>query len=198
MQVLVLLVPFCAVALLWDKLPERVPIHWDAQGEVNGYAGKAFGSLLVPLINIGVATLLLVITSLDPRLRQHSEEVKNSLLRTILIVRLVITGFLSVVSLAMLASATGAFKSGGQFGAVMHGAVALLFVVLGNYMTKLRPNHHVGIRTPWTLASEEVWRKTHRVGGPLMVISGLLMLALLPVVPLGKYPFLVMMPVVFG
>ena len=48
LQLLILLVPFCAVALLWDKLPDQVPIHWNARGEADNYAGRTFGSLLVP------------------------------------------------------------------------------------------------------------------------------------------------------
>ena len=52
--------------------------------------------------------------------------------------------------------------------------VGVLFVIIGNYLPKCRLNYTMGIRTPWTLSSEENWNKTHRLGGKLWVAAGLL------------------------
>ena len=109
--------------------------------------------------------------------------------------RLAMTGFLSFTSLAMLAVALGFFKNGAQFSYAIYASVAGLFILLGNLMTKLRPNYFIGIRTPWTLESREVWTKTHRVGGRLMVLGGCLMLLLCFIVPLEQYAYWVVLPV---
>lgn len=196
LQILILVLPFCAVALLWDKLPDWVPIHWNAHGKVDGYARKTFGTLLLPLTNVGVALLTALLPLIDPKYRKHGNETKASLWRTMKIIRLVITGFLSMTSLAVLAASLKLFKNGGQFSYAMNAGVAVLFIVLGNLMPKLRPNYFIGIRTPWTLSSKEVWTKTHRLGGAVMMASGFLMLLLCVIVPLKYYAFWVELPIV--
>src|SRR4051812_48820884 len=75
-------------------------------------------------------------------------------------------------------SPLGWLKEGAQFSRIIYASVALLFILLGNFMTKLRPNYFIGIRTPWTLESKEVWIKTHRVVSRVMVLGGILMLTL--------------------
>jgi uncharacterized membrane protein len=177
-------------------LPDWVPIHWNAHGKVDGYARKTFGTLLLPLTNIGIALLMALLPLLDPKFRKHGHETKASVWRTMKIIRIVITGFLAMTSLAVLAVSLKLFKNGAQFSYLMNAGIAVLFVVLGNAMPKLRPNYFVGIRTPWTLASKEVWMKTHRVGGALMMLVGFLMLLLCVVVPLKYYAFWVELPAI--
>jgi uncharacterized membrane protein len=198
LQVVILAVPFCAVALLWDKLPGWVPIHWNARGEVDGIARKAFGTLLVPLINVGLACFMSLLPLIDPKLRKHDPEMRASLWRTVRIFRLAITAFMSFASLAMLAATLKLFKNGANFTYAIYIGMGFLFVVMGNSMTKLRPNYFVGIRTPWTLESKEVWARTHRVGGRFMMIAGLLMIGLCFVVPLELYVFCVVLPFILG
>ncbi len=195
LQLLILAVPFCAVALLWDKLPYWVPVHWNIHGKVDGYERKAFGTLIVPVINVITALVVGLLPLIDPKLQKNGAEVRASLWRTVKIVRLGITGFLSLTSLAMLAAAMGWF-SGAQFSYGICAGVAVLFILLGNLMTKLRPNYFIGIRTPWTLESKEVWTKTHRTGGRMMVLGGCVMLVLCFVVPLEQYAYWVVLPVV--
>src|SRR4051812_35322618 len=81
-QLLVLAVPFCAAALFWNKLPDRMPIHWDAQWRVNGYAGKAFATLFLPCLNVGMAALIGLLPLIDPKLKQYDEATRASLWRT--------------------------------------------------------------------------------------------------------------------
>ena len=194
-QLLILAVPFCAVALLWDKLPERVPSHWNIRGEVDGYANKTAGTLMLPLINIFLASFMALVPLINPKLRHQSDEAQSSLSRTIRILRLATTGFFSLMALATLGAAMGIFKNGADFTYYINAGVGLLFVIMGNFMTKLRPNFFVGIRTPWTLSSQEVWVKTHRLGGPLMIIGGLLMLLLILFVPVKQYIPFVLLPI---
>ena len=70
LQLAILLLPFCAAVLLWDRLPEKMPIHWNAAGHVDGHAGKWFAALFTPTVNIGVALMIWAITFLDPRIRK--------------------------------------------------------------------------------------------------------------------------------
>ncbi|HEY1173959.1 MAG TPA: SdpI family protein [Verrucomicrobiae bacterium] len=198
LQLFILAVPFCAAALLWDKLPEKVPSHWNAAGQIDAYSGKTFGILLLPITNAAVALLMAVVPFIDPKLKQQSTEAQASSRQTIRTIRLALTSFFSCFSLLILAVAFGWFRNGTAFAHYIYIGLGMLFIVLGNFMTKLKPNRFVGIRTPWTLASPEVWAKTHRLGGPVMVASGFIMLVMLLVVPFEKYAFYVVLPIVLG
>lgn len=66
LQLLILAAPFCAAALLWDNLPDRLPIHWNFRGEVDGYAGKTFGAWFLPAINVVLVVLISFLPRLDP------------------------------------------------------------------------------------------------------------------------------------
>ena len=172
-QLLVLVLPFCAVALLWDKLPTQIPIHWNVRGEIDNYSGKAFGTLFMPVLNIFLAALLILVPRIDPKFRKCDAEAGVSVARIFKIIRLVVTGFNACVGLAILAYGLHYHFDMNRFIFV---SISLLFIVLGNLMNKLRPNYFAGIRTPWTLESPTVWLKTHRLGGIIMVLGGIGML----------------------
>jgi uncharacterized membrane protein len=149
-------------------MPERVPSHWDIYGQVDGYLPRLANAVLVPAISIGLYLLLWLLTRYSPRLGQQSQrataEVTNLIVVGILL-------FLLIVQLAVDAIALGVPLS---IPFVISLCISLLFMFLGNYMGKLRRNFWAGFRTPWTLASETVWERTHRLGGWLMVLGGLL------------------------
>ncbi len=176
LQLIVLAAPFCAAALLWDRLPDRIPIHWNVHWHVDGYGGKPLGTLFLPSMNVGIFGLGLLLPLLDPRMRGYDEETRGSILRALAAIMLAGTSLLCCFQLAILASALQMHVN--LFLVVQAGA-ALLFLVIGNLFTKLRPNHFIGIRVPWTMRSREVWMKTHRLAGRLMVAAaaGLLVLA---------------------
>jgi uncharacterized membrane protein len=180
LQLLILIAPFCAVALLWDKLPARIPIHWNARGEIDNYSGRAFGTLLMPIINIFLAALLAGLPRMDPKFKNSDAEAGISVARIFKIIRLLITGFNACVEFAVLAFALHYHFDMTRFAV---GLMALLFIVLGNLMNKLRPNYFMGIRTPWTLESRTVWLKTHRLGGQIMFVGGIAMLLLAFLLP---------------
>ena len=174
LQLCILAAPFCVAALLWDKLPERMPIHWNAHGQVDGYAGKGFAAFFVPCLNIAMTALIFVLGLVDPRIRKYEPETRAQLLRTVKLVRLAISGFLCVAGLTVLAIGAGlAF----DMSRVMWVGMSFLLLVIGNLMGKLRPNYFIGVRTPWTLESTDVWTKTHRLAGKVMVIGSLVVLA---------------------
>ena len=197
LQLLILAAPFCAVALLWDKLPAQVPIHWNARGQIDGYAGKAFGTLFLPLVNVGLAALLGCLAFLDPKIGKSGPELKSNSIRVLKILRLFITSFMSCIAFAILAFALHYRFDMNRFIGV---GMGLLFAFLGNFMGKLRPNYFAGIRTPWTLESPTVWAKTHQFGGRVMVAGGICMIIATFVLPpqLYVYWFLIPFTVLIG
>lgn len=164
-----------ASALAYDQLPDRMPSHWNARGEVDGYSSRAFGAFGVPAIAIVMWALLRFIPRIDPR-RANYEKFRG--MYDVLIASVV--GFLAVIHLGILGYALGMPVAVDK---LAFGGVGLLFILLGNYLPQARPNWFVGIRTPWTLSSDRVWERTHRVGGYVFAIAGIVMLAVLLFAP---------------
>lgn len=170
LQLLILAAPFCAAALLWHKLPDRLPIHWNFRGEIDGYAGKTFGALFLPAINVALVALISFLPRFDPKFPNYDSETQASIMGVYRVCRLAFSLFLSALTVAILLFALQFQFDLTRFVA---GGAGLLFAVMGNSMTKLRPNWFAGFRTPWSLESRTVWMKTHRLGGRLMVGCGL-------------------------
>jgi uncharacterized membrane protein len=155
---------FVFAAALYSRLPERVPIHWNASGQVDGFMSKPWGPFVVPLVMAGVYLLLSVIPRISPR--GYRVERFTGVFE---IMKAAILAFLFLVTTLVLLAGIGAPV---PMDRAIHAGTGLLFVVLGNFMGKLTKNFFVGIRTPWTLASDEVWLRTHRLGGKLFVLAG--------------------------
>lgn len=174
-SLLLLAAMFVAAGVVWPSAPDEIPTHWGGSGEPDSYGGKFEGLLLLPLIALGIYVLLLVVPRVDPR-REHYARFLGvyTILRTVIVA--VLAGTYGVVVLWAKGVHVDTFVVVGLM-------MGLLFMVLGNFMGKLRSTWFVGIRTPWTLSSEESWNKTHRLGGWLFVIYGL---SLAIAVPLGK------------
>jgi uncharacterized membrane protein len=174
LQLVLLAVPFLVLVPLWDKFPPRVPIHWGLSGQPNGWADKEWGLFLIPLTNVGVALLFAFLLRFDSCMKSYGPETQASLGRVLKILRLSISGFTTAMALLI-----DAVSLGWKLDVVRLITLGMLvwFAVMGNYMPKLRPNRFVGIRTPWTLKSPEVWNRTHRLFGPIFLIGSL---ALIP------------------
>lgn len=159
---------------VYASLPQRVPSHWNLQGEVDGWMDKPWGPLFQPFIATAMLVLLWLLPRIDPR-RANVERFAED--RRLLINLIIL--FLAVVQVATFGHALGWPV---QVDRVILAAVGLLFVGLGNYLPRIRSNWFIGIRTPWTMDNERVWRATHRVGGRTFVAAGLVMAlaALLP------------------
>jgi len=151
---------------VYGRLPEQIPTHFSLSGEPDGWTPRIPGAFLMPLLAAGVYLLLIVLRRIDPRGANYSRFEETWWV------------FLNVIALLM--TALHVLSLGFAIGWPIDMAravtvtVGLLFVGLGNYMPRLRSNWWMGIRTPWTLESEEVWRETHRVGGWAFVAAGLL------------------------
>jgi uncharacterized membrane protein len=176
-QLLLLLSAFVlAMGLLsayaWLQLPNdiRIPVHWGINGQADRYGGKAQGLLMLPAITFLTCLLFRVIPIFKPR--------RRNLLRSLTAYRMT---SLSVCLLmfglhaALIGSLLGVFEF--NIMNIVSLLVALLLIVIGNYLGKVRSNFMFGIRTPWTLSSDLSWNKTHRLGGKLFVLSGIVGLA---------------------
>jgi uncharacterized membrane protein len=150
-------------------LPETVPIHWGVNGQVNGYGPKWVGTFLYPLMSVGIYLLIRLLLVAGPRLGGREATTAN-----LQITKLIIVGVLLLMLVIQLATLAQMKGMGFDMSLVVTLAMSVLFIFLGNYMGKVRRNFWVGIRTPWTISSEVVWERTHRVGSWLFVIIGLI------------------------
>lgn len=155
---------------LYPHMPRRVPTHWDINGQPNGYSSRFWAVAMWPLLISGLAALTVVLPRISPKGfgMESFAGVYTALM-------LAIQGVVLVLGIAaMLAGAGHAVP----MARIVPLAVGVLLMVLGNYMGKLRRNFFAGIRTPWTLASEAVWERTHRLAGWVYVLAGVAMVVL--------------------
>lgn len=150
---------------LYPRLPAEVPTHWDLHNHVNGVTPRFWAAAFPALGVLIVAVLAVVLPAVSPRqfAIRRFEGVWGVLM-------LVMQGFMLVAGLGILLPGAGYAVS---MPSIVMLAAGVLYLLLGNYMGKLRRNFFIGIRTPWTLASDAVWERTHRFGGRLFMLGGL-------------------------
>jgi uncharacterized membrane protein len=181
---LFLLVLLVAFVWLYPQLPAHVPVHWNAHGQINGYASP-IRAVATPMIMIAIVALLTVaLPAISPRGFEITPFVS-----VFVVVMLAAQAFILAVALGILLNATG--HTIGKL-VIRMMPLGVLLMILGNYMGKLRKNFFAGIRTPWTLASDEVWERTHRVAGWLFMLAGLIVV----VVSLVGAPIMISVAVV--
>ena len=175
LSIIIILLAVISSFYFYAHFPEQVPIHWNVSGEVDNYGSRALGAFLFPGIILGMYLLFLALPYLDPKKERYLEFRKvYHIFKAFLVL------FMAVIYFISSFNALG-YNIPVQFWVPV--LVGLLFIVIGNYMSKIKPNWFIGIRTPWTLSSEEVWNKTHRLGGKAFIIGGGLMM-LIALVPL--------------
>jgi uncharacterized membrane protein len=154
---------------VYPELPERMATHWGLDGQPDGWSGRVVGACALPLIMTLTYAMMAFLPRLDPRgepLRKFMESYE-----------LVVAGSLTALALVHLSVIGTALGWNTPIARVVPIAVGGLFVLIGVLLPRARSNLFFGIRTPWTLASERVWDRTHRVGGIVMVASGLMMMS---------------------
>lgn len=162
-----LLVPMLVGILLWDRLPEQVPTHWGPDGSVDGWSSRAVAVFALPAFLLAMHWFCLLMTAIDPKNRSQSQKPVTLVLWICPLLSLLMCG-------ATYAAALGVPFSMNRIAIPL---VGVLFVAVGNYLPKCRPNYTIGIKLPWTLHDAENWEKTHRFAGKTWSISGLLMIA---------------------
>jgi uncharacterized membrane protein len=161
---LVVMILVGAWGLLQVGPDATVPVHWNANGDADGYGSAVLAFALTPLIGLGVIALLAVIPRIEPR--------RANLLRSGSAYRTVAIALVVEVTVVQVAVVLAGVGSPLPMGTLIGGTIGVLFVVLGNVLGTVRSNFLFGVRTPWTLTSDLAWDRTHRLVGRMFVIAG--------------------------
>jgi len=156
---------FLTAGFFYPQMPDRMATHWNIEGVADGYGGKEVGVFLMPFLSLALVGVLWVLPKLDPLRKNYDAFMKEYQTLTALII-----GFIYYIYLLTLA-----FNLGYQFEFIRFFAPALgiLFYYMGAVMEKTKQNWFVGVRTPWTLSSEAIWNKTHRITADLFRAAGI-------------------------
>ncbi len=164
---LVTLLPIGVGLILWDRLPEAIPVHWGSTGKVDAMAGPWFVVFLLPVILLALHWFCVWISFKDPRTKKQNPKALGLVFWIIPVISLFCTG---IIYSSAMGSSLNLFRLISLF-------LAAMFLIFGNYMPKITQNSYLGIKTKWTLYSEENWYATHRFCGRTWVICGFLVLA---------------------
>ena len=164
---IVIMLPVLAGVILWNRLPEQLPTHFNAAGEADGWSSKAFGVFGLPLILV-VFQWLCTVGSLkmDPK----AENLEGKVFSLVLW----ITPVLSIVMNALVYCTALGMEMNVQI--IVPLLIGLLMVIIGNWLPKCKPTWTLGIKLPWTLAAENNWNRTHRFAGPVWVVCGMVIM----------------------
>lgn len=164
----IILLSFIIGAVSYSYMPDIMPTHWNAQGEIDGYMGKFWGLFFLPVLSFGLFILLMYMPKFEPR-RDNFDYFRDYYQGIIL----VMTGFLFYIYiLSILAALEYEFN----MVQMIAPAFAALFYYIGVTLQKTKSNFFVGIKTPWTISDDKVWEKTHNIGGTLFKASGIISL----------------------
>ncbi len=179
-------------------LPDQIPIHFDAEGNVDNYGGRIY-IFLEPFIIFAMIILAETVRNIDPKKAAYSKFNKQYYLIFFLVSLLMLAIQLYTIACGM--NAVGEL----DISIIMPFIMGLLFTVIGNSMPKFKQNYYAGIRTSWTLSDEEVWYKTHRLGGKVWFAGGLSIMisAILPAyikfkVLFGAIIIMVLVPIIYS
>jgi len=179
---------WAASAWFYPSLPQRIPTHWNIHGQVDGYGDKLWATFLMPLVTTGMLALFAFLPALSPK------KFEVDAFRPTYLFIMVVVVALFVYIQAIILLATWQEVGGGpkwlDVGRALVGGIFVFFALMGNVMGKVRKNFYIGIRVPWTLASDRVWNDTHRLAAWLMVAGGVVGL----IVVLSGLP----LPLAFG
>lgn len=167
MSSVAILLPAVVGIILWDKLPDTMATHWNAAGESDAFGTKAFAVFGLPLIILALHWLCVFFTEKDPKNKNQSPKMQKLVLWICPVLTWVASG---VIYFSALGKEINPMT-------VVPFLIGVMFVALGNYMPKCKQNHTIGIKVKWALENETNWNKTHRFGGILWFIGGLIIIA---------------------
>lgn len=163
----IILLPVLIGIFFWKELPQEIATHFGSDGEPNGWSSKWFAVFGLPLFLLAVNALCVLACESDPKRAGYPEKMMK-----------IIYWICPVVSWICAIAIYGYALGFNQDGLAKYALVfvGLLFVLIGNYLPKVKQNYYLGIKLPWTFADEENWNKTHRLGGRVWVTGGLLIM----------------------
>ncbi len=188
---LIVPIPLIYLAMIWNKLPESIALHFDLNGKADKFGNK--NELLITIIVLSVVSLLTYlllknIYRIDPK--KYAAENKDRLLK----IGFAISVFMSAIG-CMLVYTGQHGSSGFAMGLILAG-IGLLFAIIGNYLPNLKPNYFAGLRLPWTLENPDNWKKTHAFAGKLWFAGGLFLAVICLLIP-SKIAIIVFFSITF-
>ncbi|SFQ59803.1 SdpI family protein [Streptococcus equinus] len=166
MTVLVIALPMVIGVIFWNQLPEKIPTHFGIDGQADGYSSKLFTLFAFPALFLLFQIICLASFEKESVKVNIPAKMRRFYTWLIPVLSLIIQG-------SIYANALGFIKCGPTLVTTF---LAIVFIVIGNYLPKIQRNATVGIRIPWTLSDDKNWYKTHRMAGKLWVIGGLIIL----------------------
>lgn len=163
---IIILLPMLVGLILWNQLPDEIPFHWNAEGEVDGWASRPVAVFVPSAAMLALQWLCVVVTSTDPKKQNHPQKVVHLVFWLIPLLTVVLSSFVYATALG----------SNVRVEVLMPILLGLIFIAIGNYLPKCKQNYTIGIKIPWTLASEENWNRTHRLSGWVWVGGGIVMM----------------------
>ena len=164
---LVLFIPMVIGLILWNRLPEQVPSHWDIHGNIDGWSSKAFAVFAIPALLLMLHWLCIIASTMDPKHQNYSDKMFKVVLWICPVIGLILCTLVYGIALGYPLNVE----------IILPLLFGLMFLIIGNLLPKCRQTYTLGIKLPWTYASEENWNKTHRFGGKVWVIGGILIMA---------------------
>jgi uncharacterized membrane protein len=171
------LIPIVYLTNLWNSLPVKIPLHWNIEGNVDGWGNKTQLLFLILFINIIAYFVLFFAPRIDPKNRIKIIEKKYQS------IRFIVTIGMSFISMYIIYSSANRMVNIN----IVYIFIGILIGVLGNYFQVLPSNYFIGIKTPWTIENETVWKKTHQLAGKMWVVGGLMIVIFNFLVPIAIY-----------
>ena len=161
---LILLIPVVIGLLLWNHLPEQIPTHWGINGEVDGWSSKTFSVFGLPALMLVLQWVCVLACTADPKYKNYNTKMLKLVLWICPAISLIVNGMVYCAALGFEVPVE----------TIMPLLMGVMFVVIGNWLPKCKQTYTMGIKLPWTYASEENWNATHRFGGKVWVSGGIL------------------------
>ncbi len=161
---IVMLIPVIIGLLLWNRLPEQIPSHWDINGNVDQWSSKPFAVFAFPAILLALHWICVIASTTDPKHKNYHPKMITLVLWICPAIGLLLCAMVYPAALGYTVPVE----------TIMPLFMGALFMVIGNWMPKCKQTYTMGIKLPWTLASEENWNATHRFGGKVWFFGGIL------------------------
>ena len=163
----IVLAPFIYLASIWKNLPDSVPLHWDIEGDIDRYGDKSELILIPILLPLLIYVIFTIVPLIDPKGKIQQMGNKYFMLKAAM------TVFMSILAMIIIYAVQNESLYNPNYIILL---IGVLFMILGNYFKTLRANYFIGIRTPWTLENQTVWKETHKLAGKIWFIGGLVII----------------------
>ncbi len=162
----IILLPILFGLAVWEQLPEQIATHWGPNGQPDGWSSKASAVFFMPLFLVAIHWICTFATGKDQKNEGQNKKLMKMTYWLVPLISLLVNGMVYATAL------------GSSFSPmlVLPLVMGVMFIFIGNYMPKCKPNRTIGIRVKWTLENEENWKATHRFGGKVFFFGGVLLL----------------------